>query len=124
MMGFKGVDHIVVRVGDLEEAIANYSKILDIEPDRQHSDVLKADQAFYHFGDGTFLELITPTEDDSPLAGPLAKKGDGIHTVAFTVDDQKETAAKLEEKGVRVIGGIFVHPAEANGVMVQLSQSK
>jgi methylmalonyl-CoA epimerase len=123
-MGFKGVDHIVVRVGDLEEAIANYSKILDIEPDRQHSDVLKADQAFYHFGDGTFLELITPTEDDSPLAGPLAKKGDGIHTVAFTVDDQKETAAKLEEKGVRVIGGTFVHPAEANGVMVQLSQSK
>ena len=123
-MAFKGVDHIVVRVGDLEAAITNYTKILGIEPDRQHSDVLKADQAFYHFGDGTFLELITPTEDDSPLAGPLAKKGDGIHTVAFAVDDQKETAAELDRKGVRVIGGTFVHPAEANGVMVQLSQAK
>jgi hypothetical protein len=86
--------------------------------------VLKADQAFYHFGDGTFLELITPTKDDSPLAGPLAKKGDGIHTIAFAVDDQQKTATELDGKGVRVIGGTFVHPAEANGVMVQLSQAK
>lgn len=123
-MAFKGVDHVVVRVGDLDAAIVSYTKILGIEPERQHSDVLKADQAFYHFDNGTFLELITPTEDDSPLAKPLAKMGDGIHTVAFAVDDQKATAAELDGKGVRVIGGAFVHPAEANGVMVQLSQSK
>ena len=123
-MAFKGVDHVVVRVGDLEAAVFSYTKILGIKPDRQHSDVLKADQAFFHFDNGTFLELITPTADDSPLARPLAKMGDGIHTVAFAVDDQKETAADLEGKGVRVIGGTFVHPAEANGVMVQLSQAK
>jgi len=123
-MAFKGLDHVVVRVGDLDAAIASYTKILGIEPDRQHSDVLKADQAFFHFDNGTFLELITPTEDDSPLAKPLAKMGDGIHTVAFSVDDQKETAAELDGKSVRVIGGAFVHPAEANGVMVQLSQAK
>jgi methylmalonyl-CoA/ethylmalonyl-CoA epimerase len=123
-MAFKGVDHVVVRVADLEAAVASYNKILGIEPDRQHSDALKADQAFYHFENGTFLELISPTADDSPLSGSLAKLGDGIHTVAFAVDDQKETADELSGKGIRVIGGAFVHPAEANGVMVQLSPKR
>ena len=121
-MAFKGVDHVVVRVGDLEAAVAGYNKILGIEPDRKHSDALKADQAFYHFENGTFLELISPTDDDSPIAGSLAKLGDGIHTVAFAVDDQKATAQALDEQGVRTIGGAFVHPAAANGVLVQLSE--
>ncbi len=122
-MAFNGVDHVVVRVADLDTAVEGYIRILDIEPERQHSDALKADQAFFHFDNGTFLELISPTEDDSPLAGPLAKLGDGIHTIAFAVDDQNATAAKLDEKGVRTIGGAFIHPSAANGVLVQLSQA-
>jgi methylmalonyl-CoA/ethylmalonyl-CoA epimerase len=121
-MAFKGLDHVVVRVEDLDAAIASYQKILDIEPRRTHSDALNADQAFFHFADGTFLELITPTSDASPIAGPLAKRGEGIHTVAFAVDDQKATAAALGERGVRTIGDAFVHPASANGVLVQLSE--
>jgi methylmalonyl-CoA/ethylmalonyl-CoA epimerase len=121
-MAFKGLDHVVVRVEDLDAAIASYQKILDIEPRRTHSDALNADQAFFHFADGTFLELITPTSDASPIAGPLAKRGEGIHTVAFAVDDQKATAAALGERGVRTIGDAFVHPASANGVRVQLSE--
>jgi methylmalonyl-CoA/ethylmalonyl-CoA epimerase len=121
-MAFKGLDHVVVRVEDLDAAIASYQKILDIEPRRTHSDALNADQAFFQFADGTFLELITPTSDASPIAGPLAKRGEGIHTVAFAVDDQKATAAALGERGVRTIGDAFVHPASANGVLVQLSE--
>ena len=121
-MALKGVDHVVVRVSDLGAAIASYNKIIGFEPDLQHSDDLSADQAFYHFADGTFLELVSPTADDSPLAGPLSKRGEGIHTVAFTVDDQQATATELDAKGVRPIGGAFVHPSEANGVLVQLSE--
>jgi methylmalonyl-CoA/ethylmalonyl-CoA epimerase len=120
-MAFKGVDHVVVRVRDLESAIAGYRKILDIEPERKHSEALKADQAFFHFDNGTFLELICPTEDSSPISGSLAKLGDGIHTVAFAVDDAKATVKDLDGKGVRTIGGAFVHPSAANGVLVQLS---
>ena len=121
-MAFKGVDQVVVRVADIEAAVAGYNKILGIEPDRQHSEALQADQAFYHFDNGTFLELISPTDDDSPIAGSLAKLGDGIHTVAFAVDDQEATVAALDGEGVRTIGGAFVHPAAANGVLVQLSE--
>lgn len=121
-MAFKGVDHVVVRVKDLEAAIEGYSKMLNITPERKHSDDLKADQAFYHFENGTFLELISPTDDASPIAGPLEKRGEGIHTVAFAVDDAKETVADLDGKGIRTIGGAFVHPGAANGVLVQLSE--
>ncbi|MGE0621898.1 MAG: VOC family protein [Pseudomonadales bacterium] len=123
-MAFKGVDHVVVRVADLESAVEGYSKILGITPERRHSAELKADQAFYYFDNGTFLELISPTEDGSPIAGSLKKLGDGIHTVAFAVDDTKQTVADLDGKGVRTIGGAFVHPASANGVLVQLSERR
>lgn len=121
-MAFKGVDHVVVRVADMESAIDGYSRMLDMTPDRKHSDDLRADQAFFHFDNGTFLELISPTEDGSPITGSLKKLGDGIHTVAFAVDDARETVADLDSKGIRTIGGAFVHPAAANGVLVQLSE--
>jgi methylmalonyl-CoA/ethylmalonyl-CoA epimerase len=121
-MAFKGVDHVVVRVADMESAIDGYSKLLGLTPKRQHSDDLKADQAFFHFDNGTFLELISPTDDSSPIAGSLKKLGDGIHTVAFAVDDARETVADLDSKGIRTIGGAFVHPSAANGVLVQLSE--
>jgi methylmalonyl-CoA/ethylmalonyl-CoA epimerase len=121
-MAFRGLDHVVVRVADLDAAVAGYNKILGIEPDRQHSDEFNADQAFYRFENGTFLELISPTGDDSPIAGSLAKLGDGIHTVAFAVDDQQATVDALDAEGVRTIAGTFVHPRAANGVLVQLSE--
>ena len=121
-MAFQGVDHVVVRVADMDSAIDGYSKLLDMTPDLKHSDDLKADQAFFHFGNRTFLELISPTDDSSPIAGSLKKLGDGIHTVAFAVDDARETVADLDGKGIRTIGGAFVHPAAANGVLVQLSE--
>jgi len=121
-MAFKGIDHVVVRVADLAAAVEGYSKLLGIQPERKHSDVLKADQAFYYFGNDTFLELISPTDDSSPIAGSLKKLGDGIHTVAFAVDSQKETVADLDSKGIRTLGGAFVHPSAANGVLVQLSE--
>jgi methylmalonyl-CoA/ethylmalonyl-CoA epimerase len=121
-MAFKGVDHVVVRVNDLDSAVEGYRKLLDIDPERKHSDELRADQAFFYFENDTFLELISPNEDSSPIAKSLAKLGEGIHTVAFAVDDQKATVAELDGKGVRTIGGTFVHPSEANGVLVQLSE--
>ena len=73
---------------DLEQAIADYVKIFGQEPERKSSSELKADQAFFYFENGTFLELIQPTDAGSPISGPLAKRGQGVHTVAFAVDDR------------------------------------
>jgi methylmalonyl-CoA/ethylmalonyl-CoA epimerase len=121
-MAFNGIDHVVVRVKDLNSAIDGYKKILGIEPKRASSAALKAEQAFFHFGNGTFLELIQPTDDSSPIAGSLNKLGEGVHTVAFAIDDRAATVKDLEAKSVRTIGGAFVHPGAANGVLVQLSE--
>lgn len=123
-MGFKGVDHVVVRVTDLDAAVEGYSKMLGVEPELKHSPELKADQAFYFFDNGTFLELISPVDETSPISGSLNKLGEGIHTIAFAVDDTGETVADLDSKGIRTIGGAFVHPASANGVLVQLSDRR
>ena len=123
-MAFKGLDHVVVRVKNLDTAIDGYRKILGVEPKRASSSALKAEQAFFYFGDGTFLELIQPTDDSSPIAGSLNKLGEGIHTVAFAVDDLKTTVQGLNDNAVHTIGGAFVHPASANGVLVQLSERK
>lgn len=123
-MAFKGIDHVVVRVQDLEAAIETYTKMLDMQPRRAKSEALQAEQAFFEFANGTFLELIMPTDASSPLAGALDKRGEGIHTVAFAVDDQAHTAKSLEDSGLRVLNGTFVHPGSAHGVLVQLSESK
>ena len=73
-MAIKGVDHVVIRVKDLDQAVDAYRKILDIEPTRESSADLRADQAFFHLDNGTFVELIMPTHDASPIAGPLEYK--------------------------------------------------
>jgi methylmalonyl-CoA epimerase len=122
-VAIKGIDHVVIRVKDLNQAVEAYRKILDIEPTRKSSDALRADQAFFRLDNGTFVELIMPTDDASPVAGPLEKRGEGIHTIAFSVDNRKETVADLEFKQVRVIGGAFVHPGSAHGVLLQLAQT-
>lgn len=121
-MAFKGLDHVVVRVKNLETAIDSYRKILGIEPKRASSSALKAEQAFFYFADGTFVELIQPTDDSSPIAGSLNKLGEGIHTVAFAIDNREATVKQLTDNAVRTIGGAFVHPASANGVLLQLSE--
>ncbi len=123
-MAFRGLDHVVVRVNDLEQAIEGYKKIFDQEPERKTSEELKAAQAFFYFENGTFLELISPTDPSSPLAGPLEKRGEGVHTVAFAVDDMRATAGELEAREVRTIGSAFVHPKSASGVLLQLSPKR
>jgi catechol 2,3-dioxygenase-like lactoylglutathione lyase family enzyme len=120
-MAIKGVDHIVVRVRDLDAAIAAYRKILDVEPRRESSAALKAELAFFDLPNGTFVELAMPTDAASPLAGPLEKRGEGIHSIAFAVDDRAKTAGELQGRDVRMLGDTFVHPGAAHGVLLQLS---
>ncbi len=121
-MAIKGVDHVVIRVKDLDQAVESYRKILGVDPRLQSSDDLKADMAFFDLDNGTYVELIMPTDDASPIAGPLEKRGEGIHSIAFSVDDREATVAELESNDVRVMGGSFVHPRSANGVLLQLAE--
>ena len=124
-MSITETDHIVIVVKDIEEGIRSWRDGLGLS--LSHT-VDQADagirQAFFSLQDGTFIELIAPAHDDSPVAGIVASRGEGVHVVALTVDDLDATIEKLQERGVKLIGvgtpQVFIHPKSANGVMIQL----
>ena len=88
--------------------------------------------AFYQVGESK-IELLGATSEDSPIAKFLAKKGEGIHHIAFAVDDIKAEMKRLEGEGYVLLNEkpkkgadnklvAFLHPKSASGVLVELCQ--
>ncbi len=88
--------------------------------------------AFYRVGD-VRLELLEPTTIDSPIAAFLAKRGEGLHHIAFTVSDIAQRLAELKSAGVRLIDEMpragahgariaFLHPKSTAGVLTELCE--
>lgn len=125
-MTLAAFDHLVVRVGDLDEGIATYRDALGLTLDRtDQSEALGIKQAFFNLPDGSFIEVVAPIKAESAVGQALDKRGEGIHTVAFAVDDLDAACAKLKAGGARLIGEggaqVFVHPKSTHGVLLQLS---
>ena len=125
-MTLAAFDHLVVRVGDIDEGIATYRDALGLALDRtDESEALGIKQAFFNLPDGGFIEVVAPISADSAVGQALDKRGEGIHTVAFAVDDLDAACAKLKAGGARLIGEggpqVFVHPKSTHGVLLQLS---
>ena len=79
------------------------------------------------------IELLEATRDDSPIAKFIEKKGEGIHHIAFAVDNVEEEILRLQKKGYRLINEVpkkgadnkriaFLHPKSSNGVLIELCQ--
>jgi methylmalonyl-CoA epimerase len=126
-MGIKGVDHIVVRVKDIDEGIATYRDALGMELERTaESEAIGIKQAFFPLAEGGFLELVAPLSPESPVGRAIESRGEGVHTVAMSVEDLPGTIKALQEKGVKLIGAdrpggqVFIHPRSAHGLLVQL----
>ena len=88
--------------------------------------------AFFPVGESE-VELLEPTSEESPVAKFLEKKGEGIHHVAFQVENIEAALIELKEKGIQLIdevsrigaGGAkiaFIHPQSTNGVLVELCE--
>lgn len=129
---FKGVDHVVIAVKDLEAAMKQYETIYGIRAaDRGEPAGAGFQNAYFRFSN-SFLELVSPTGDQGPVARRLETSGEGVYLVAVAVDDLNATVAKLREQGVRLVGDpgpdkpitgqVFIHPASAGGVLTQLVQ--
>ena len=128
-MGITGMDHIVVRVKDLEEGIKTYRDKLGMELDRtDESEAIGIKQAFFPLADGGFLEVVAPLGSESPVGKAIETRGEGVHTMAFAVDDLDATVKAMQEAGVTLIGvgspQVFVHPKSAHGLLVQLTEKK
>ena len=126
-MTLSAFDHLVVRVGDIDEGIATYRDTLGLTLDRtDESAALGIKQAFFNLPGGGFIEVVAPTDPQSAVGQALDKRGEGIHTVAFAVDDLSQACEALKAGGARLIGEggsqVFVHPKSTHGLLLQLSE--
>ena len=129
---FKGVDHVVIAVKDLDAAVGRYEAIYSATvSDRSEAPAAGMAMAFFRFGD-SYLELVSATSDQGPIAKRLAEQGEGVHLVAMRVDDIDATLTDLRAKGIRLVGDpgagnpvkgqVFIHPSVTGGVLTQIVQ--
>ena len=127
---FKGLDHMVVAVKDLDAAVGRYETLYGVPvSERREGGPGGMNMAFFRFAD-SFVELVSNVDDQGPIAKRLADRGEGVHLVAMKVDDLEKTVAELRDKGVRLVGDpgpgnpikgqLFIHPSETGGVLTQL----
>ncbi len=127
------IDHVAIAVNDLDAAIAYYRDTFGA--DVQHREVVESDgveEALLAVAD-SYVQLITPIRDDSPVAKYLERKGEGLHHVGYRVDDCAAALQRVKEQGHRVIDEAprpgsrgttvaFVHPKTAFGTLIELVQ--
>ena len=130
---FNRVDHIGVAVEDLDASLELYER--DYGMTLVHRETIAeqgVEAALLDVGEN-HIELLAPISPDTPVGKFLAKKGPGMHHVAYQVDDIESALATLKEAGLRLIDetprtGIrdsrvaFLHPATAGGVLTEIVQ--
>lgn len=123
----KRIDHIVVRVADLDKSLEDYEGKLGLKrrEDPVEQPEIGLRRAILPLGDsGNFIELAEPLGEGA-IANSLAKNGEGLHLVALEVDDLEAAKAEMTANGARLIQAgrmVFVHPSDGHGVMYQLVQ--
>ncbi len=130
---FNRIDHIGVAVEDLDAALALYER--DYDMTLVHRETVReqgVEAVLLDVGEN-HVELLAATGPDTPVGKFLAKKGPGMHHVAYQVDDIEATLAALKQAGLRLIDetprtGIrnsrvaFLHPATAGGLLTEIVQ--
>ena len=130
----KKVHHIGIAVNNLEESAAVFERMLGIEPHLAAVPSQRVNEAVFKVGEGMEIDLVAPTDPDSVVAKFLANRGEGLHHIAFEVDDIDNELKAMEKKGFWLIdaegregveGKIgFLHPKSVNGVLVELLQPR
>ena len=127
----RGVHHVGVAVQDLDEAISSYERLFGAElSGRETQDELGVEAASLFVGNG-HLELLAALAPDTAVGRFLARRGPGMHHVAYEVDDISAELARLKGEGARLIDAAprpglfgnqvaFVHPESVHGVLSEL----
>lgn len=131
-MAFKGIDHVVIAVKDLDASIAQFEKVYGVSAtDIGEPPGAGFRNAYFRLPTG-YVELVAPTNETGPVGRRVAASGEGAYLMALAVDDVEATVADLRDKGVRLVGDpgpdkpitgqIFIHPSAAGGILTQLVQ--
>lgn len=127
------IEHLGIAVKNLEEANKTYSKLFNQEPYKL--EIVESEgvsTSFFKIGDNK-IELLEATNPNSAIAKYIDKKGEGIHHVAFDVDDIYAEMERLRKEGFVILNDepkkgadnklvCFIHPKSANGVLIELCQ--
>lgn len=128
-MGLKKIDHIGIAVKDLGEAKSFYEESLGLKIDHEET-MGEMRIAFVPVGEVN-VELIQSTTKDGVIAKFIAKRGEGIHHIAYEVEDLDGTLELLKGQGVKLVDEkprpgahgtrvAFLHPKTSNGVLTEL----
>ena len=127
------IEHIGIAVSNLEDAISVYEKLLNTSCYK--TEAVESEgvlTAFFQVGESK-IELLQGTTETSPISKFISKKGQGIHHIAFDVNDISAEVLRLKKEGFVVLNEIpklgadnklvvFLHPSSSNGVLVELCQ--
>ncbi len=127
------IDHVAIAVRDLDAAVAWYERTLGATV--AHRERIESDgveEALLEVAD-SYVQLLTPTREDSPVAKYLDRKGEGIHHVGYRVTDCAAALASMKAAGATTIDEAprpgsrgttvaFVHPKSAFGTLIELVQ--
>ena len=130
---FTEIDHVAIAVNDLEAAVKYYEDVFGATVD--HREVVESDgveEALLKVAE-SYIQLLTPTRDDSPVAKYLANKGEGLHHIGYRVKDCAVALQAIKDAGGRVIDEAprpgsrgttvaFVHPKAIFGTLIELVQ--
>lgn len=125
------IHHVAIAVADLDSAIAGYESLYNITPmSREIVEDQGVSEAMLAVG-GSYIQLLEPLTPESPVGRFLSQNGEGMHHIAFAVNDIEAALTHLRNEGATLIDEIprigggghriaFVHPKELAGTLVEL----
>ncbi|MEA2434622.1 MAG: methylmalonyl-CoA/ethylmalonyl-CoA epimerase [Actinomycetota bacterium] len=128
------IEHVALAVADLDAAVKHYEEVWGLSVShRERVEDQGVEEAMIPLGE-SFLQLLGPTGPETTVGKFIEKRGEGLHHIAYEVDDLEGALAELKEKGVPLIdeaprlGGrghmvAFVHPKGNHGLLVELIQA-
>ncbi len=132
-MSINGVNHIAIAVSNLNEALKLYTEILGLKL----KNILEIKEqgvkvALLEAGP-TLIELLEPLSDETPVGKFIKERGEGIHHIAFTVDDIRSFMVRIKEKGLKLVNNeprngaegliAFIHPSSTRKVLIEIVET-
>ncbi len=129
------IEHIGIAVKDLQEAEKRFTLLLGVENyKREKVESEGVITSFFQVGESK-IELLSATRSESVIQKFIDKKGEGIHHIAFEVENIEEKIEKLKEQGFRLINEqpkdgadnkriVFIHPKSTGGILVEICQDQ
>ncbi|HEX6130208.1 MAG TPA: methylmalonyl-CoA epimerase [Actinomycetota bacterium] len=129
------IDHVAIAVEDLDAAVERYRRTLGVEPaHRERVEDQGVEEVLFAVGT-SYVQLLGALDPDTPVGRSLARRGPGLHHVAYRVDDVAAALAHLRAEGVRLVDEAprrgsrdtliaFVHPSAMGGVLVELVEER